>query len=350
MPRLPHKDDLPGLIEGARAGEKFALARLISCIEARPEKELWQTWGPAGSGLDRVEQSHRELVFTALERGSHQPVAKTIGLTGTPGAGKSSLLAALARLFLEKEQAKTLAIVAVDPSSNISGGSLLGDRTRLKIPARERRIFFRSQPSQLELGGVNPVTWHVIRLLRYFFDYVFIETVGIGQNEIEVSNISDFSFLVLQPLGGDQIQFMKSGIMEAPDAFIINKCDQAELARTSYHALETTLDFLKDFRPPAPTETGPPAAKQAPSIFQVSALTGMGLEELWQYIREIPEGSTRDRETRRQLEKWIRAEFGQMGWHFYPDFSYSDGESFENLTRLFTRYLREQLEELLTPN
>lgn len=226
------KEDLAELIEGARVGEKFPLAKLIS-------------------GLERPDSfEFRKNLFEALDslglNGSH---SLTVGFTGTPGAGKSSLLGELATQFLKSDNNETMAIVAIDPSSYISGGSLLGDRTRLSLPAREKRIYFRSQPSQLELGGVNPYTYHVIRLLRCFFRFVFIETVGIGQNEIEVSKLTDLSFLVLQPLGGDQIQFMKSGIMEVPDSFILNKCDEKTLANSSYHMLISTLEFLKDVMP-----------------------------------------------------------------------------------------------------
>ncbi|EMO61429.1 ArgK domain protein [Leptospira borgpetersenii serovar Pomona str. 200901868] len=146
------KEDLAKLIEGAREGEKFPLAKLISGVEKPDSFEF------------------RKNLFESLaSQGLSGQNSLTVGFTGTPGAGKSSLLGELATQFLKADNGETMAIVAIDPSSHISGGSLLGDRTRLSLPAREKRIYFRSQPSQLELGGVNPYTYHVIRLLRRFF-------------------------------------------------------------------------------------------------------------------------------------------------------------------------------------
>jgi LAO/AO transport system ATPase len=276
-------------IKDASDGEKFPLARLISLIERKDSLE----W--------------RKLLFTELDK-LPQKDCITVGITGSPGAGKSSLLGEICREFLLTFSAsKRMAIVAIDPSSNLSGGSILGDRTRVVIPARENRIFFRSQASQLELGGVNPYTYHVIRLLRYFFDIIFIETVGIGQNEIEVSKLVDFSFLVMQPLAGDQIQFMKSGIMEVPDAFIINKCDEIELANTSFHTLQTSLEFLKDI-------LGEKA--KAPEIFKTSVTKRLGIEELMNFILTIPPAINKNEETYKQILKWIKNEYGNQGMHF----------------------------------
>lgn len=189
--------ELLELIDSAYLGEKYPIAQIISKIETKENLEF------------------RKQLFSELtKRNQGKEEGLTIGITGTPGAGKSSLLGEICKDFISMAPNKKMAIVAIDPSSNISGGSILGDRTRVVLPRRENRIYFRSQPSQLELGGLNPYTYHVIRFLRNIFDYVFVETVGIGQNEIAVSLISDISFLVMQPLGGDQVQFMKSGIME----------------------------------------------------------------------------------------------------------------------------------------
>ncbi|MCB1178285.1 MAG: protein kinase, partial [Leptospiraceae bacterium] len=191
MSQLAH--NIENWIKDAKEGEKFPLAKLISLIE------------------NKHSLRNRKIIFRELETSSSSKCL-TLGFTGTPGAGKSSLIGELCNVFLEKFPDKRMAVVAIDPSSSISGGSILGDRTRLNIPARENRIYFRSQASQLEMGGVNPYTYHVIRLLRFFFDFIIIETVGIGQNEIEVSKLVDHSFLILQPLAGDNSQFMKSGI------------------------------------------------------------------------------------------------------------------------------------------
>nr|WP_207765008.1 protein kinase [Leptospira kmetyi] len=313
---VKHKEELADLIEGAREGEKFPLAKLISGVE-RPDSF-----------------SFRKNLFEALaERGLSGNDSLTVGFTGTPGAGKSSLLGELATQFLKADNGETMAIVAIDPSSHISGGSLLGDRTRLSLPAREKRIYFRSQPSQLELGGVNPYTYHVIRLLRCFFKYVFIETVGIGQNEIEVSKLTDLSFLVLQPLGGDQVQFMKSGIMEVPDSFILNKCDEEVLANSSYHMLITTLEFLKDIMP----------GKNLPPVFKTSTKTKQGISELLDFIRNAKPNSDRSKETDLQLKKWIKNEFGNFGLKIVEALPCSSSLSFETLEGKALEEIRKNL-------
>ncbi|MCB1156805.1 MAG: protein kinase, partial [Leptospiraceae bacterium] len=207
--------------------------------------------------------------------------------------------------------------------------SILGDRTRVILPPRENRIFFRSQASQLEMGGVNPYTYHVIRLLRHLFDYVIIETVGIGQNETEVTNLADFSFLVMQPLGGDQIQFMKSGIMEVPDAFIINKCDEKELASASYHTLLASLEFLHDTL----------NQKEVPDIFLSSVTKNLGIEELMAYILTITHKKSRKEEMLHQLKRWIRNEYGNLGLkYFTPFYSNRENASFETLEADFNKH------------
>ncbi len=279
------KVELKKQIEEAYLGEKYSIAKIISSIETSDNF------------------AYRKELFAELNAQGTDKNALSIGITGTPGAGKSSLLGEICKLFLEMAPSKKMAIVAIDPSSNISGGSILGDRTRVALPRRENRIYFRSQPSQLELGGLNPYTYHVIRFLRYIFDYVFIETVGIGQNEISVSLISDLSLLVMQPLGGDQVQFMKSGIMEVPDAFVINKCDEETLANSSYYMLETTLSFLKDILPD----------QNLPPIFKTSVVKHLGIRELLDYILSFGKIKNRSQEARIQLEKWIENEYGNWG-------------------------------------
>ncbi|NUM41789.1 MAG: protein kinase, partial [Leptospiraceae bacterium] len=136
------------LIGEAKEGSKFSIARLISILERKDSFE------------------YRKYIFSKLSLvGLNDKNSITIGFTGTPGAGKSSLIGALCEEFLKNLPNKKVAIVAIDPSSHISGGSILGDRIRVAIPARENRIFFRSQPSELDMGGINPYTYHVVRLL-----------------------------------------------------------------------------------------------------------------------------------------------------------------------------------------
>lgn len=309
-------EELKTLIQEAAQGEKYPLARLISELEKPNSLEF-----------------RRKLFFELKQLGYSGKNSLTIGFTGTPGAGKSSLLGEISTEFLSGRDEKKMAVVAIDPSSHISGGSLLGDRTRLSLPSREKRIFFRSQPSQLELGGVNPFTYHVIRLLRCFFDLVFVETVGIGQNEIEVSKLTDLSFLILVPLGGDQIQFMKSGIMEVPDAFVLNKCDEENLAKASYHTLTNTLEFLKDLTPGR--ETAP--------VFMTSAKTKRGVKELLEYILAYTPTQNREKETDLQIRKWTKTEYGNFGLAILDELPVSESDSFEDRESVVLAEIRKRL-------
>lgn len=290
--------ELKELVKEALSGEKYPIAKIISKIET-PNNITF-----------------RKDLFTEIKlqkKTISNPL--TVGITGTPGAGKSSLLGEICKSFLDYAPEKKMAIVAIDPTSNISGGSILGDRTRVTLPRRDNRLYFRSQPSQLELGGLNPYTYHVLRFLREIFDFVFIETVGIGQNEIAVSLISDLSFLVMQPLGGDQIQFMKSGIMEVPDAFIINKCDEESLANSSFHMLQSTLEFIKDILP----------GQNLPPIFRTSVTKRLGIEELLQFILKYEHRKDHNLEIKNQLSQWVKAEFGRFGLKFLENFDSAKG-------------------------
>ena len=258
------------------------------------------------SRASAIEQ-RRELL-AQLANHPQRRAGRFIGITGTPGSGKSTLIGELANRLVAADQSRAVAIVAVDPSSHISGGALLGDRTRVRFPPDERRLFFRSQASDRELGGVSRTTFQVCRLLHYLFDVVFVETVGIGQSEIEIQQVADWVYLVLQPMGGDQIQFMKAGIMEIPDAFILNKCDEVDAARASYNALRASLSLSR------------PGDSAEPTIHRTSAVNGDGLDAV------VAEISAHDRGTRSMddkelyfFEKWVRDEFGRTGLRLLRD-------------------------------
>ncbi|MBI3394281.1 MAG: protein kinase, partial [Spirochaetia bacterium] len=238
------------------------------------------------------------------DNGRRPKRAVFLGITGTPGAGKSTLIGELAVRLITLEQNKSAAVLAVDPSSRVSGGALLGDRTRVQFGIDERRLYFRSQSSDQELGGVGRGTFQVCRLLYYLFDYVFVETVGVGQNEIEIQNVADRTYLILQPLAGDQIQFMKAGIMEVPDVFVLNKCDEQEAANRSYYALRASLAYVR------PEGTEPP-------IIKTSARTGLGLDSLAAEMRSVTPDSVRSMPQKEEyfFRKWVRDEFGRRGLH-----------------------------------
>jgi LAO/AO transport system kinase len=273
------------LVPKAIALDKWSLGRLISLFEdTRAEAAL-----------------RRAAVLEALAQTAARR-ALFVGITGTPGSGKSTLVGELAVRLAAHEASLAVAVLAIDPSSHVSGGALLGDRTRVRFPAGEQRLFFRSQASDRDLGGVGRGTFQVCRLLRYLFDVVFIETVGIGQSEVEIQQVADWTYLVLQPMAGDQVQFMKAGIMEIPDVFVLNKCDQVEAAERAYHALEASLRLARLGR------SGPPV------IHRTSALTGAGLDVLVDEIQS-PERVRKPMHEKERyfLEKWVRDQYGRVG-------------------------------------
>ena len=168
-----------------------------------------------------------------------EPPGHIIGVTGPPGVGKSSLLSRLVAEWRRRE--RSVAVLAVDPSSRRSGGSLLGDRARIEADPRDREVFIRSTAAGDRLGGLAPATRAAAQALAAAFDVVVIETVGVGQSETEVADAADTVAVVLQPASGDVLQFLKAGIMEVPDVLVLTKADLGGVARHARADLEAAL-------------------------------------------------------------------------------------------------------------
>ena len=193
------------LAKGIAAGERRALARGITLVE---------------SGRDDHRAQATELL-AALPKGRE---ALRIGLSGTPGVGKSTFIESFGMMLIRR--GLKVAVLAIDPSSSRSGGSILGDKTRMDLLSRERDAFIRPSPSQTHLGGVARRTREAVTLCEAAgFDVVLIETVGVGQSETVVAEMSDVFLLLLAPAGGDELQGVKRGIMEMADIIVINKAD-----------------------------------------------------------------------------------------------------------------------------
>lgn len=287
------------LIEQLKAAQQFKklpLAKLISLFEST------------------LPQHSEDRLF--LSKYIHQhpdqfpKQAKIIGFTGTPGAGKSSLIAELSRTLLQMNTDISIAVLAIDPSSQVSGGSILGDRTRMRLGQKQPRLFFRSQASNLELGGITESTFQACRILRHLFDFIIIETVGIGQNEIDIQFLTDHTYLVMQPLAGDQIQFMKCGIMEVPDSFVVNKCDEESLARTSYHMLRSALKQARIVELDAHDNY---QQASGDNIFLTSAISGKGIDTLANHILEVEQKKPFEESEWFYLKKHIQKQFGEFG-------------------------------------
>jgi len=239
-------------VEGLRAGDITVLSKAITLVESTRADDQHL----AGEILDAV----------LAETGK----SFRLGVTGVPGVGKSSFIESIGQKI--SERGKKLAVLAVDPSSVKSGGSILGDKTRMENLSVRPNVFIRPSPSGSKLGGVTRASFETILLCEAAgFDFIVIETVGVGQSEIAVSKISDFFLLLMLAGAGDQLQGIKRGIMEMADALVITKADgdnalKAKAARAEY---AQAMHFLQEH------EGG-----WIPPTLTCSALTGEGLDEV----------------------------------------------------------------------
>jgi len=259
------------LLERARAGDRSALARLLSVIER-------------GGGPARL-----------VGRLAHASAgsAHTIGVTGPPGAGKSTLTSALVRVA--RDAGHRIAVLAVDPSSPFTGGAILGDRVRMGDHALDDDVFIRSMASRGHLGGLSLAAPEAVRVLDAVgFGFVVVETVGVGQVEVEVAGETDTTVVVVNPGWGDAVQANKAGLLEVADVFCVNKADRPG-AGEARRDLEQMLDMSAtgDWRPP---------------VVDTVATDGTGVAELWATVlahRDAMEASGRlaqDRADRVRIE------------------------------------------------
>jgi LAO/AO transport system kinase len=191
---------------------------------------------------DAREQAQALLAEVSPAALRCEPPGHVVGVTGPPGVGKSSLLSRLIREW--RDRRRSVAVLAVDPSSRRSGGSLLGDRARIEADPRDGQVFMRSTAAGDRLGGLAPATRSAAQALAAAFDVVVIETVGVGQSETEVAHAADTVAVVLQPASGDILQFLKAGIMEVPDVLVLTKADLGSPARRARADLEAALSAL----------------------------------------------------------------------------------------------------------
>lgn len=227
------------------AGERAALARALSLAERDPVAAA-------------------ALVAVLADRLGR---AQVVGITGPPGAGKSTLVGALARRLLET--GNSVAVLAVDPSSPVSGGALLGDRFRMGDSASDQRCFIRSTATRGSLGGLTSAARQMVNLMDAAgFDLVLVETVGTGQSEVAITDLADLTLAVFPPGLGDELQAIKAGILELADLVVVTKSD-TDGARSARQALQAVA----------------PLWRHAPPIHSVSALTGDGIEALADAIR-----------------------------------------------------------------
>ena len=276
------EDQIKELAAKVVSGDRRALARAITLVE---------------SGRD----DHRQDAMALLAALSGERQALRIGLSGTPGVGKSTFIESFG-LMLTGQDLK-VAVLAVDPSSSRSGGSILGDKTRMDHLARDRNAFIRPSPSQTQLGGVARRTREAVALCEAAgYDVVLIETVGVGQSETVVAQMSDLFLLLLAPAGGDELQGVKRGIMEIADIVLVNKAD----GELKSQAMRTCADYAGALRLMRSRSQDPDGF---PKALTVSAIEVEGLDAAWDAMQELINW-------RKSNETWAKTRSDQARYWF----------------------------------
>jgi GTPase len=244
--------------------------------------------------------------------------AQIVGVTGPPGVGKSSLLSRLVAEWRARE--RSVAVLAVDPTSKRSGGALLGDRARIEVDPADRSVFIRSTAAGNRLGGLAPATRAAASALAAAFDVVVIETVGVGQSETEVADVADTVAVVVQPGSGDVLQFLKAGIMEVPDVLVVTKGDLGRVATRalsdlraalrSLGATDTAVVTVSSIAPPAGIDELVDALDAHHSGLDLAArrTRARRLHALADFVAEYGDRGLRALGGRRAAERWLSAQ------------------------------------------
>lgn len=269
------------LVDGVLQGQRRALAKSITLVE---------------SSRDDHRQQAQALLAALLP---HTGGSLRLGISGVPGVGKSTFIEALG-LYLIEQHHKRVAVLAVDPSSSVSGGSILGDKTRMELLSQQTAAFIRPSPSAGSLGGVAEKTRESMLLCEAAgFDVLIIETVGVGQSETAVASMTDMFCLLQLPNAGDDLQGIKKGIMELADMVVVNKADTDKVATARACAqIKTALHML---RPASPNWTVP--------VLKLSALKKDGIDQFWQSVQSFYDtmhasGELQERR-HRQARSWM---------------------------------------------
>ncbi len=268
------------LLAALRAGDRVALAKTITLIES-------------------TRPTDRALAIDLLDHlGPAQDTVMRLGITGIPGVGKSTLIDALGRHAIE--QGRRVAVLATDPSSQRSGGSILGDKTRMDALSRSEHAFIRPSPNSGMLGGVARRTREAIQLCEAAgYDLILVETVGVGQSEADVDGMTDLNLLLTIAGAGDDLQGIKRGIMESADAIVVTKTQHldAKMLTATVQALHHAIPFLPV------RDSG-----RRPVVLRTDALAGIGIAELWSHVHGLFEQDLASGRVRvRRMEQ-------QVGW------------------------------------
>lgn len=279
---LRKKMSVEEYVEGVKKGDRMILAKAITLIESNAPKDF-----------DKAQRVLQAL----LPRTGH---SLRIGITGVPGAGKSTFIEAFGQLLCQ--QGYKVAVLAVDPTSSITGGSILGDKTRMQKLSREPNCFIRPSPSGGTLGGVARKSRETMMLCEAAgCDVILVETVGVGQSETTVRSMVDFFMLVVLTGAGDDLQGIKKGIMELADAIVVNKADgdNLERAKVTQGEYERMVEFIR-----------PATEGWKTHAYRCSALRKTGLLELWAVMREFEKVTKKsgafENRRQRQIIAWVK--------------------------------------------
>ena len=281
------ESEITDLVDGVVSGDRKAIAQAITLVESKKASDV------------TLSEKLLESILTA--DGS----SIRIGISGSPGVGKSTFIESIGQLMVK--DGNKLAVLAVDPSSSISGGSILGDKTRMEYLSRDEQVFIRPSPSGKNLGGVNRSTRESIAIVEAAgFNVIIVETVGVGQSQTEVFDMTDVFIVLLSPGGGDQLQSIKRGIIELADILVVNKFD-GDLKSFSRNTVLDYKNALKLLKPRTKDWLVP--------VITCSSLEKIGIDECWESIRNfqkfISTCGLLERNRSRQQEKWLLEETKQ---------------------------------------
>lgn len=302
-------------LDDIRAGGKAALARALAELERAPD---------AAATVALLDAAHAA------------PAAHVVGMTGPPGVGKSTLMNALIKAW--RRSGRTVACIAVDPSSRRSGGALLGDRTRLSTDPDDRGVFVRSMAARDRLGGLAGLTVSAMVLMRALYDVVLIETVGVGQSETDVVGVADTVLFCVQPGSGDSLQFMKAGIAEIPHIVVVTKADMEAEARRARADVLGALSLAD----------GEEAGGWRVPVLMVSSVRADGVDGLVAAVDShaafLAEGGRLAAARHTQAEQWlaeaVRERFGREGLRRAGELRLRPGQSpFQALAEVAARLI-----------
>ena len=279
--------EITELVNGIIACDRKAVARAITLVESKKASD--------------VSLSEKLLEGIQSADGS----SLRIGISGSPGVGKSTFIESIGQLMLD--DGNKLAVLAIDPSSSISGGSILGDKTRMESLSRNEKVFIRPSPSGESLGGVNRSTRESIAIIEAAgFNITIVETVGVGQSQTEVFDMIDIFIVLLSPGAGDQLQGIKRGIIEVADILVVNKSD-GDLKSSSRNTVLDYKNALKLLKPRTKDWSVP--------VIACSSLEKIGLDECWESIQSfqkfISASGLLQHNRNKQQEKWLLEETKQ---------------------------------------